>query len=444
MVSVPADNIHLDNAVSATQGLFLRDLPAHVCVGPMPPGALLTTDLPLKDLNVSSPNIKHFLDLVLDIPKATIDVQSLQAIFRDKAWEELPEVMKPKVRPHFQIVTQYFLLPQDDDHLILLKHVYIVEDKVPGSYVQSLLRGSGKEIAWGNQNKKLVRKAFQWMLEQLGGLQFRKHTLAPERKKPTSNATVPENDGWQFIQEHGEMDKSDLKQLKWIHHHINLEGCPIHGWQERLVQRALDSLANDSTCAKLCQRYDLTIADFEPEVIDILEKVVPCLRDHALWLLGEAGRGKTPLGRVIAMMFSRYHGGQGTFRTTADLDFFKGIPFTKTVPALFDDGNISGEEVKKIKAFTDVGDDESMTLARWTNAKFVRHQLREVLDNSYNPDAEPEDNNLESDLMVSHEDFFSHDQARTWQHVPNRCHGNPQAQCLHHLWQEAYHLSSSI
>ena len=216
MVSVPADNIHFDNAVSATQGLFLRDLPAHVCVGPMPPGALLATDLPLNDLNVSSPNIKHFLDLVLDIPKSTIDVPSLQAIFRDQAWEELPEVMKLKIRPTFQTVSQYFLLPQDDDHLILLKHVYIMDDKVLGSYVQSLHRGKGKEIAWGNQNKKLVRKAFQRMLEQLGGLQFRKHTLTPEKKEPTSSATVPESDEWQFTQEHGELDKSDLKQLKWI------------------------------------------------------------------------------------------------------------------------------------------------------------------------------------------------------------------------------------
>lgn len=87
---------------------------------------------------------------------------------------------------------------------------------------------------------------------------------------------------------------------------------------------------------------------------DIVEKVVLCLRDHALRLLGEAGKGKTPLGRVVATMFSRYYGGegQGTFRTTSDLDFFKGIPFTKTAPALFDAGNISGEEVKKIKAFT--------------------------------------------------------------------------------------------
>lgn len=62
--------------------------------------------------------------------------------------------------------------------------------------------------------------------------------------------------------------------------------------------------------------------------------------------------------------------------------------------------------MKKIKAVTDVGDDESMTRARWRSAKFRRHELREVLDKSYNPDAEPEDNNLESDLIVSHEDFF--------------------------------------
>ncbi|CAK8994001.1 unnamed protein product [Durusdinium trenchii] len=51
---------------------------------------------------------------------------------------------------------------------------------------------------------------------------------------------------------------------------------------------------------------------------------------------GEAGKGKTPLGRVVATMFSRYYGGegQGTFRTTSDLDFFKGIPFTKTARRL--------------------------------------------------------------------------------------------------------------
>ena len=406
MVSLHSDEVHLDEAIEATRSLFLRDLSEHVCVGPMPPGALNFMELPLKALDLASPSIKHFVDLILDAPPGDIDLPSLKAIFRDKAWESLPSLLQFKVRPSFETVVQYFLLPQSDEKLCIIKHVYIPNEKVPALGVKDLLHGQGFEIAWGENNKKIVRKAFQWMLEQLGGTQFRKYVLSPERKKPSSSAFVPENDGWAFIQEHGELDKGDLKQLKWIHHHINTEGSPIHGWQERLVQKALDSLANDTTVAKLCTRYDLTITDIEPDVRDILEEIVPCLRDHALWLLGEAGRGKTPLGRIVAMMFSRFHGGTGSFRTSADLDFFKGIPFTKCVPALYDDGSIGGEEVKKLKAFTDVGDDESMTRARWTSAKFVRNQLRIVLDNAYNPDAEPSDNDTKQALTVSHDDFF--------------------------------------
>lgn len=88
----------------------------------------------------------------------------LKAIFRDQAWEELPEFMKLKVRPPFDTVREFFVLAQSDDHLCLLKHVYINLDKVSGRYVQGLLHGSRKEIAWGSQNKKVVR-----MLEQLGG-----------------------------------------------------------------------------------------------------------------------------------------------------------------------------------------------------------------------------------------------------------------------------------
>ena len=74
------------------------------------------------------------------------------------------------------------------------------------------------------------------------------------------------------------------------------------------------------------------------------------LRDHALWVLGVAGKGKTPLDRIIGMMISRFHGGKGAFRITAVLDFFNGIPFTECVPALYDDGSIGNEETKKSKA----------------------------------------------------------------------------------------------
>ena len=201
------------------------------------------------------------------------------------------------------------------------------------------------------------------------------------------------------------MDKGGLKQLRWIHQEINRIDSPIHGWSEKLVQRALDSLANDGCVAKLCERYDLTMRDVEPDILQVMEVIVPQLRNPSLWLLGDPGKCKTPVGRIIAMTFSRYHGGDGCFRSTCDLDFFRGVQFNKATPALY----YGNEAVKKKKAFADVADDETMTRERWTTAKFVRNQLRIVLDNAYNPEVEPqtETDFMDQERAIPHEAFYS-------------------------------------
>ena len=48
-----------------------------------------------------------------------------------------------------------------------------------------------------------------------------------------------------------------------------------------------------------------------------------------------------------------------------------------------------------------------MTRERWTNAKFVRNQLRIVLDNAYNPEAEPAMDSLQNARKISHEAFYN-------------------------------------
>ena len=229
------------------------------------------------------------------------------------------------------------------------------------------------------------------------------------KKKRSASAaalgnTTNEDDqdaGWEFIIKHGERDRSQLKQLRWIHKRISKEGSPIKGWSEKLVEKALDSLANEGCLAKLTTRYDLTIQDFRPTFLNTIFKVlVPHLADHSLWLLREPGVGKTPLARVTAMMFSRYFSGEGTFRSSSDFDFFRGIFFDKTIPAVYDDGDICAESVKKKKAFADVGDEEGMLKERWNAAKFVKGQSRIVVDNAYVA--------LEVDLNasdISHEEF---------------------------------------
>ena len=142
------------------------------------------------------------------------------------------------------------------------------------------------------------------------------------------------------------------------------KGLPFTIGMRSFVQRALDCLANDGCLAKLSDRYDLTVQAVDRLILDILEELLPYLRGHSLWLLGESGVGKTPLARIVSMMFSRYHGGCGQFRTAPEFDFFRGIFFDKATPAIFDDGEIGNEAIKKKKAFSDVGDSETILKER--------------------------------------------------------------------------------
>lgn len=80
-----------------------------------------------------------------------------------------------------------------------------------------------------------------------------------------------------YIIQHGERDKGNLKQLRWIHRNINRDGSPIHGWNGKLVQKALGSLANGGTMAAVISRYDLTIDAVEPDVLEHIEKIIPHL-----------------------------------------------------------------------------------------------------------------------------------------------------------------------
>ena len=123
MVSVDAGNIRLRDALEATRSLFLRELPAHVCAGPLPVGCVTFAELPLKDVDVDLPSIKHFLDVIRNIPPKDIDVDHLKTIFRDQAWSELPTIFNSKGNPDIRLLTQYFLLPQVDGSVCFVKHM---------------------------------------------------------------------------------------------------------------------------------------------------------------------------------------------------------------------------------------------------------------------------------------------------------------------------------
>lgn len=49
-MEVEGDNMSLSDAIGATEHLTLRELPAHVHVGPLPLGSVTPSTLPLKEL----------------------------------------------------------------------------------------------------------------------------------------------------------------------------------------------------------------------------------------------------------------------------------------------------------------------------------------------------------------------------------------------------------
>ena len=335
------ENLTLSNALEATNELVLKQLPQHVQVGPMPLGPVHPFVLPLRDLNPNASQMANCIDII-ENHESAINHDALGPILRDKAWGALPAPFGIKNDLGVKYLLLLFVIPQTDGKQTIIKHIYIPETKIKGSKFVNACYGRACEVAWGS-NAKTTKKALQFMLEQMGGTQYRLFTLTPPMKKSkTTNPDKSDEDldkGFDFIRQHGERDKGNLKQLLWIQKSINGD-TPIKGWREGLVQKCLESLATDATMSKLITRHDLIIADFEEGIQELMFKLVLYLREHALWLLGQPGTGKTPLGRTIAMMFSRYHGGEGCYRTGSDFDYFRGAPFTKEVPAIYDDGEI--------------------------------------------------------------------------------------------------------
>ena len=162
---------------------------------------------------------------------------------------------------------------------------------------------------------------------------FRAYTGTKQKAKVPQEKSEEEPDFSIFMSSYGDRDKGNLKQLHWIQRSIAGK-APIKGWKDCLVQRCVDSLATDTTMADLITRSDVVISDFEEEIQHSFFKIVPCLREHAIWTRGEPGKGKTPLSRVLAVMCSRFHGGVGSYRTGSDGDYFRGYPFSTMVPAI--------------------------------------------------------------------------------------------------------------
>ena len=188
-------------------------------------------------------------------------------------------------------------------------------------------------------------------------------------------------------------------------------------------------------------------------VLKALAPLFPSFSEKALGLFGEPGAGNTPVARSVAMALSRFYinriGQQGevqpSFRQASEFDIFRGqsgqvsrlntrhhtllvysilvtlklfppvCPANSKIlrPDIFDDGTLPEQPFKKLKAFTDVGNIESMSKEQWGAVKWVKGQPRIYCVNDYDRKAEPKNDLLILSYRhgiisyVAHDDFLN-------------------------------------
>ena len=170
--------------------------------------------------------------------------------------------------------------------------------------------------------------------------------------------------GFDFFQNDGPRSSSEMAQLRWMTKAIKNPGSPIFGWPTVLVEKALRKLATDGALAKKEYQWPIPLTSryYHPWVLEIPEKVWD-FDVSAFMLLGEAGAGKSPLGRSILMAQVPHNQTrfkcrqQPCIRCTPEIDFLRG----SVIMGDSLDDTLCHLSMKMLKPILDVGLFEAMS-----------------------------------------------------------------------------------
>ena len=402
-------------AKDSVDGLLLRKLPRPRFVPPTP-SICDFGDLPLRDFSATTAKCKVVVDIIAGYTDA-VDIESIKQCALDGELEGLPAVCRPPAGAHaVNHCVQMAFVPNDHGTHTVVKHITFESDGIQGTVKGSLAathqHGTLHFIQYG-PNLKTGKKVFQFLFEQLGGLQIRNFAL--EGVNGVRAQQEPEladiDKGFDEIEQawrEGKVKMAGLCLLRWVTKQVKDPTSSLYNWSPKLVEKAFTKLSSEGCLAKEVQNCPYTLQTFQPYVVNtILKELVPLMGTKALGVIGKAGCGKTPLIEGVACMMSRYLQRlanvqePGKYRTACDLDFFRGEVGSKFRPDLLDDADPKFITASRWKAFTDVGQIESMSRERWGASKWVRNQLRLFAVNPFDDTLEPETGNT-----VTHGQFM--------------------------------------
>ncbi|CAE7362365.1 unnamed protein product [Symbiodinium sp. CCMP2592] len=386
-----------EEAMANTDGLKVITLEKPMIVH-KEPGFVSIGDLPaVNNLTDVLKKKTQFLDVIMGY-EGPIDFKSLEQLFLQQRYADLPDPIRNKGRVEVAYNMQLVIVPCDDSKHHIIKHVKFVDGtKVLHSTILSMCSGQALEIDYQGRYRDGGR-AFQYMLENMGGFQVRYQKLVPagaSNKVPKETEDIRR--GFHFIKDHGPEDNAQGEFTIWTEEQVNDPSGPLYRWERGVIKEYLRCLADAGSQANTIRDWPLTLKSFTPWALnDVIMPLLPFLKEHAVIYIGRSQVGKSPLSYTLSSLISAYwlfqEGKTDTppmFQTCSHLDYFRKEKGRKTKPRVFDDGNLNLEHPASVKAVTEVSGLDRKTIARWNASSYEKNQLCQICSNPYHKQIEP-------------------------------------------------------
>ena len=158
--------------------------------------------------------------------------------------------------------------------------------------------------------------------------------------------------GFEFL---GEAPCEPVKQSKWILKTQNKQ-TPVTGWPPAYIEKVLVKLAMEGCFAKKNFAFTLTMKDIQEWYLKkVIQKYWTQLKTKALIMLGEGGRGKTPIAEILALAVAEFwyelHNQDipvPCYRITSDIDFLRGCTGVKSCTDIVDDADSNTLPIRRV------------------------------------------------------------------------------------------------
>ena len=357
-------------------------------------GTLRIRDLPLRDVNQQGYTLLNFCDIIPD--QEPVDKAAVEQICGIGDYKSLPPPLKLRVEPRMPYTMQVFILPAEGNKVHILKHVIFRPKGIHVSEVHQMAYGLAQKIDYGRHFRDGSR-AFQWMLEQLGGFQVRYFSLTPKHAPKGNPDRNRRRAGYAFIRDHGPRSNKSNQFVEWTDEQVNDPRSPIFEWKPAEVKESLTNYAKGTVGAKTIEQWPLTLRLLYPEVLNaVVAPMIGTHNIHSILWVGKSRAGKSTLSKSLAMAVSALHleaaglsDEKPACLTAKRLDFFRLEPGSKFKPAIADDAPTVKWDTDDFKAFHDPAEEDALLWARWGGSSFEQNQFRQTCVNPFNKEAEP-------------------------------------------------------